>query len=387
MSSRRTKITLAPEVLRWARERASLSHEELAGKVNVKPGTVEEWESTGKISFAQIDRLAARTYTPFGFLFLSKPPDESLPIADFRTRSGGQLRRPSPNLLDTIYQMQSRQWWMRDEVIEWGAEPIDAIGSFNLESDYREVARAMREFIGLQDGWASEVDTWQAAFKLLREHFEAVGVMVVVNGIVGNNTSRKLDPDEFQGFALADEYSPLVFINGADYKAAQIFTLAHEVAHLFVGESGLSKFEDLQPPNHRVEKYCNLVAAEFLVPEEELRRFWPTAESRAKPFQSVARHFKVSAIVGARRAWDLRLIDYSTFSQVFSDYRSREQDAPRSAGGDFWNLQKQRVGIEFASAVVRAVEEGRLRYTDAYSLTDLSGDVFDRLVEKLDIAL
>ena len=115
MSSRCTKITLVPEVLRWARERASLSHEELAGKMDVKSETVDEWESTGKISFAQIDKLADRTYTPSGFLLLSKSPEEQLPMTDYRTGSNSPSHRPSPNLLDTVYQMQSRQSWMR-----WG---------------------------------------------------------------------------------------------------------------------------------------------------------------------------------------------------------------------------------------------------------------------------
>ena len=85
------------------------------------------------------------------------------------------------------------------------------------------------------------------ALRLSQNRLDAAGVLVCFNGVVGNNTRRKLDPNEFQGFAVADEYAPLVFVNSADFKAAQMFTLAHELAHLFIAKSGVSTFEVLQP--------------------------------------------------------------------------------------------------------------------------------------------
>lgn len=389
MSSRRTKITLAPEVLRWARERASLSHEELASKVDVSPETVEEWETSGKISFARIDRLAARTYTPLGFLFLSKPPEEKLPMADFRTRSGSTPRRPSPDLLDTAYHMQERQSWMRDELIEWGADPIDGMGAYDIDSDPIDVAAAMRDLLKVQRGWAKVESTLEKALGHIRDCAEATGILVAFNGVVGNDTHRKLNPEEFQGFALFDEYAPLVFVNAADFKAAQIFTLAHELAHLLIGESGLSGFSELKPGEHRVERFCDEVAAEFLVPQQELISFWAKAQSMDDPYQAIARHFKVSAIVAARRAVDIGLADSSAFARVFSAYKKKEDmlRSRKQGGGDFWNLPKWRIGKEFASAVVRATKEGRLPYREAYSLIGLGGESFDKLVEKMGIEL
>ena len=157
MSSRHTKITLAPEVLLWARERASLGHEELAGKVDVKPETVEGWEKSEKTSFPQIDRLADHTYTPSGFLFLSKPPDESLPMTDHRTGSNSPSPRQSPNLLDTVYQMQSRQSWMRCEVFCRGSEPFDLVGKCGLEAKPQNAVQVLRDsaLIGDKD-WITE---------------------------------------------------------------------------------------------------------------------------------------------------------------------------------------------------------------------------------------
>ena len=157
MSSRHTKITLAPEVLRWSRERASFSPEELAGEVDVKPETIEGWESTGKISFAQIDRLADHTYTPSGFLFLSKPPDESLPMTDYRTGSNSPSPRPSPNLLDTVYQMQSRQSWMRCEVFCRGSKPLDLVGKCALDAKPQNAVQVLRDSALINDKyWITE---------------------------------------------------------------------------------------------------------------------------------------------------------------------------------------------------------------------------------------
>ena len=388
MSSRRQQITLQPKVLRWARERAGLTPEKLAEKFPVKPERVKEWEETGKISIAQADSLAAKTYTPLGYLYLSEPPEEQLPIHDFRTRHGDPPKRPSPNLLDTVYRMQRRQAWMREDLIEGEEDPLSFIGAYSLKNSHAEVAMAMRVALGLADDWAEARPSWRHALGFLRDRLEEVGVLVIFNGIVGNNTSRKLNRDEFQGFALVDEYAPLVFVNNADYVAAQIFTLAHEVAHLFVGETGLSVLDMLLPTENETERFCNQVAAEFLVPQQALQKHWPTARNRNNPYQAVARKFKVSAIVAARRLLDLNLIDRNTFFDSYDDFIGQGTRAPStSSGGNFWNSQKWRIGSRFAAAVARAASEGRLSYREAYSLTDLKGEAFEQMPEKMGVVL
>ena len=388
MTSRRLQITLQPHVLRWARQRAGLSPEQLAKKVNVNVDRVTQWEQTGKISVAQADRLAARTYTPLGYLYLDNPPDESLPIQDFRTRAGQPPNRPSPNLLETIYQMQLRQAWMRDELIEYEEDPLPFVNAYSPDDDYTKVAAAMRTAFELDTGWAAQCRTWRDALSFLRNRLDEIGVLVVFNGIVGNNTSRKLDPVEFQGFALVDEFAPLVFVNSADYIAAQIFTLAHEFAHLLIGETGLTSFDRLLPANHATERFCNRVAAEFLVPAEELRASWPAVQNKGDPHQRTARQFKVSAIVAARRALDLQLIDRDTFFDFYEINKGLGRKRPtKRPGGSFWNTQRWRIGPSFAAAVARATKEGRLLYREAYSLTDLNGDTFEQMPQEMGITL
>ena len=206
--------------------------------------------------------------------------------------------------------------------------------------------------------------------------------------MVGNSTGRKLDPGEFQGFALVDEYAPLIFVNNADFKAAQMFTLAHELAHLFIGEEGVSALEYLLPSDHNVEKFCDAAAAEFLVPESELRNFWGYASVFGDPYQQIARRFKVSRIVAARRALDLGLIDREGFFAFYNNHKMQGTRSPQATdSGNFWNTQRWRIGPRFAAAVARAVRAGRLPYREAYALTGLRGDTFADMPAKMGIRL
>lgn len=386
MSSRNVQITLQPEVLSWARERSGLEIEKLAHKVGVKPERVQEWEEYGQITLSQVDKIAHHTHTPLGFLYLPEPVDDRLPISDFRTVKDRPLHRPSPELLDTVQLMQRRQSWMRDELIEKGNDPLGFVGSVGLDARPRDIAGDMRATLDLEPKWASAENNWTDALNRLRSNTEAAGVLLVANGVVANNTSRKLDPDEFRGFALVDEYAPLIFVNNADYKSAQMFTLVHELAHIWTGAEGVSNFrQNFLPPSNEMEQFCNKVAAEFLVPEDELRVVWERARVEEEPYEFLARYFKVSTLVAARSVLDLGLIDQAAY---FEFYRAWEEDERRvklskkDSGGDFWNNQNFRIGKPFGTAVIRAVREGRLLYRDAYSLTGLKAKSFNELVQR-----
>ena len=385
MSGRRLRITLSPAVLRWARERAGLDVDRTAGKVGVSRDRVLEWERSGQISIAQADRLAHHTYTPVGFLYLPEPPDDNLPIPDFRTRGDVPPQRPSPNLIETVHSMQRRQAWMREELIEDDVEPLGFAGAWSTRDAPGQVAEAMREAFGLAPGWAAREQSWADALRRLRNRVEEAGVLVVFNGVVGNNTHRKLDPSEFQGFALVDDYAPLVFINGADFRAAQMFTLAHELVHLFVGEPGVSRSDALQSTTHGTERFCNQAAAEFLISVDELRARWTEGDTLDDSFQTIARRFKVSVLVAARRALEAHLVDREEFRQFYEAYQRDEHHGRRETlgGGDFWSTQNGRIGRRFGAAVVRAVKEGRLLYREAYRLTGLNGDTFNAFVDRL----
>ena len=381
------RVDVKPDFFLWACERSRRSIDELAERKSFSK--LPEWISgEARPTFKQLEKFAQATYTPFGYFFLPKPPEESVPIPDLRTVGNQYMGRPSPDLLDTIHAMQRRQAWLHEDLIECEAEPLDFVGSAQTADDSQGVGREMRRMVGLDDGWAAKVRTWQEAVSELRRAIEQLGVMAVINGVVGNNTHRKLDVGEFRGFALSDKYAPLVFVNGADAKSAQMFTLVHELAHIWLGESALTDTGLISQPSQEIESWCDRAAAEFLVPAQELKSCWRDIRHEEKPFETLSRHFKISPIVAGRRAMDLRLVDRQTFFKFYEEYIAREHRLrPSSGGGDFYNNQNMRVGEKFATQVILATKGGRLSFKEAYDLTGLRGGAFQEYAYRLGVDL
>ncbi len=232
------RVPVNPELLSWGRERADFAQEDLAATFK----KLADWESgQAQPTLKQLEKFACAVHVPLGYLFLEEPPEEHLPIADFRSIADTAKAKASPDLIDTLYAMQRRQAWLREHFLETEAEsPLPFAASARLADDPDAVGREMRRAVGLDEGWAAGVRTWQDAVNELRRMIERLGVMAVINGVVGNNTHRRLCVREFRGFALADRHAPLVFVNGADAKSAQTFTLAHELAHIWLGEEKVS---------------------------------------------------------------------------------------------------------------------------------------------------
>ena len=322
---------------------------------------------------------------PFGYLFLQSPPNEELPVPDYRTRSDEGVPRPTPNLVETVFEMQRRKDWMREYLVDEGQGELSFVDSASVGDDINQLAVQMREALNLTERWAEGQTTWEEALRFLREQVEEAGILVFVNGVVGNNTHRKLDPEEFQGFVFVDRIVPLIFVNGADYKVAQMFTMAHELAHVWVGQSALFDLVATDPADIAVERYCNAVAAEFLVPADMLERTWPTAPPGDAAFVSLARRFKVSPVVIARRAKDRHMINADEFFNFYKRYmnRERKKQESRGQGGNFWRTQNLKLGRRFGRAVIAAAEEGRISYSEAYGFTQLFGETFDKYARRL----
>lgn len=381
------RIAVSPSVLHWARKRAGLNVADLRTKFP----HLADWEAEAvQPTLKQLESFAKATRVPFGFLFLPEPPEMPLPFADFRTLESRRPQGISPELMDTIQLMERRQAWLREERIEAEAEPLGFVGAATLSDDPAAVGREMRRIVGLDDGWAQRVPTWTAAVGELRNAIEALGVMAVINGIVGNNTHRRLDVNEFRGFALSDPHAPLIFVNGADAKSAQMFTLAHELAHLWLGDAGegLSGFKGLQPGGGEVERFSDKAAAEFLVPAAEMRTAWSRVSRSDTPFEKLAGRFKVSPVVIGRRAMDLRLVDREEFFSFYRDYTQQEfRKKQTGTGGDFYKNQNTRVGRLFGLHVIRAAKEGRIGFKEAYDLSGLNGGAFQEYARKLGVSL
>jgi hypothetical protein len=206
------RVEIKPELLRWAWERAGFDLGDLSERIPQLPSWYrEETQPT----IRQVERFAKATRTPVGYLFLDTPPVERVPIPDLRTIGGERIDRPSPDLLDTLYLCQQRQEWYRDYARSMGYRILPFVGSVGVMSNIEATAADMRNSLGFDLDERRRTPTWTDALRGFIDQADVQGVLVMVSGIVGNNTWRKLDPEEFRGFALSDELAPLVFINGA----------------------------------------------------------------------------------------------------------------------------------------------------------------------------
>ena len=362
------RAPINPHLLIWARERAGVTQENLTRKFKKLP----EWED-GKIqpTLKQVETFARAVHVPVGFLFLTEPPEEAVPIPDFRTFSGHEVTRPSPNLLDTIYACQERQSWYRDFARIVGEPELGFVGSASISTSPETVAAQMRETLGFDLDARRKCSTWTDALRLFIRQADEAGILVMVSGIVMSNTSRPLDPAEFRGFALCDPLAPLIFINGKDTKAAQMFTLAHELAHIWLGASALSNLG--AAPNTefcREEVWCNAVAAELLVPLHVLQSDLRRNESLPDALSRLARTFKVSTLVILRRLLDAGWLTREHFEAAWKEENEhlRKLVQTGSGGGDFYRTTIARVGQRFTRALVVSTLEGQTLYRDAFRM-------------------
>ena len=353
-------------VLRWAADRACLSDAILEKRFRKWPlWLTGEAQPTLK----QLENFARLTHTPIGYFFLPEPPELELPVPDFRTLRDEAMLEPSSALLDTLYLCQQRQEWFRDYARMHGLPRLTFVGSVTLADQAEDVAEAMRQSLSLSIAERKGLPTWTDALRQFIAKAEEAGVLVMASSIVGSNSHRKLNVDEFRGFALADDLAPLVFLNGADSKAAQMFTLAHELAHIWLGESGVSDPEAGNSPEQGIEKWCNQVAAELLMPLDELRQVYEPGSSVAAEIQRLARLFKVSTLVALRRLFDAGFIDQTTLWQCYRKEVERIRGLERSSGGgDFYRTLGARTGKLFARAILSSTLEGQTLFQDAFRM-------------------
>lgn len=354
-------------VLRWAAARAGLSDSDLVARF---PKWLQWIDGQVQPTLKQLEDFACLTHTPFGYFFLPMPPALELPVSDFRTLRDVALAEPSSNLLDTIYLCQQRQDWYRDHARLHGLMPRTFTGSANLQTAPEAVAQSIRETLALDSEERRQLPNWTDALRHLIAKAEEAGILVMVSSIVGSNSRRKLDVGEFRGFALADELAPLVFINGADSKAAQMFTLAHELAHLWLGVSGVSDTQASQVPEKQTERWCNQVAAELLMPMSELHAMHQPDTPVPQEIQRLARIFKVSTLVALRRLFDAGLLSQAALWQHYREELARLRDIEKrtAAGGDFYRSLGARTSKRFARAVITSALEGQTLFQDAFRM-------------------
>lgn len=373
-------------ITNYNKEILKLVAERIGGNITAEFPKLADWWSGGYYpTTKQLAEFAKAVHIPFGYFFLDKLPELKTGIPLFRTEETLPSENYSDELRDSIRIIQSRQEWLKEYLLNEGATPLPFVNSFSETDNPLEVAQEIRNTLQLLDDWAGGVSNWEMALKYLLDKVEEAGIYLTINGVVENNTHRPLNPDEFRGFVLTDNYAPYVFINGKDFIAAKMFTLAHELVHIWLGKSAAFDLQFMRPSEDTVEKFCNQTAAEFLVPQHLLQKRWRQIRYGSDLIEEVARQFKVSQIVAARRLLDTGKLTQKQFFEFYNEYQTKWQafQKKKKPGGDFYNTQNYRVGKLFFRQVLTAAKEGKLLYTDAYKLTGLYGKTFSRFENEL----
>jgi len=372
----KSEVNINTDLISWSIDRAGYELHEFIDKF---PKVLDWLENKKKPTIKQLEDFSHKVHLPFGYLFLDTPPKESLPFPFFRTGRSA-TDKVSVNVYDTILLLQRRQEWLTQYLKDNEFDILDIVGKFNGSTDHKAIVQDIRKNLSLQKEWASNFNTAEQTLQHLTEKIEDIGILLVFNSIVENNTHRSIKVEECRGFVLVDSMAPFMFVNAADGKAAQLFTIVHELAHIWTGNSAGFDFRRLRPADDPIELLCDKVAAEFLVPGDSFNHMW----KEYPDIKALAKHYKVSPIVVARRALDLGKINKASFFSFYESYINELnlRKEKRGSGGDFYATQKKRLSLTFAAHVNNAVRQDQLLYRDAYKITGLKGDTYKKFMSK-----
>ncbi|KGT90029.1 peptidase [Enterobacter cancerogenus] len=364
-----TIANINPAMLSWSRERAGFTLEKLAQKCGITLERLQEWESGQQpLTFNQAMAFAGKVHVPFGYLFLPHPPEEQLPIPDLRTIGSKGPLRPSAELIDLLKVMLMRQEWYREYLQQQLIAAPNISGRFTVGSSANAIVEDMRHKLNLPAHPTR--GTWENYYNELIKRIEDLGILVMRAPYLNHHT-RPFNVDEFRGFAIADDFAPIIFINHADTPGARLFTLIHELGHIWIGQSGVS---DGGTSTHRQEEIlCNAVAAEFLVPASEFLSLWNAyKENWRENLAPLEGHFHVSCWVIARRALTLQLISHEDYQQFIQEQKLTHQQRSKndSGGPSYFRTKKAQISPSFSRAVLSQALSGQMLLREASDLLD-----------------
>ncbi|MGI6257644.1 MAG: ImmA/IrrE family metallo-endopeptidase [Anaerovoracaceae bacterium] len=381
------RLEVSNSVIDWALEQArkeavNLKHLEL----------LEKWKLNEKQpTFAQIENISRAIGIPFGYFFLTNPPAEDNSMMEYRTVDSLAHDSLSRNLLDILHDMKNVQEWMNNNLRQQGINTLGFVGTQRYQDDVGDFAEEVRTLLKIEKGWFQKCKDAYDAFRYLRGRISDLGVLVMMNGVVGNNTHRQLSIEEFRAFALIDDCAPLIFINSNDSYNGKLFSLLHEFAHVLIGDNSLYNLRESSGSLvTKVERICNAVAAEVLVPEDIFVRKWKEEETddREDIIWRFANFFRCSATVIARRALDQKYISKNLYERIVEKaidayIEKRNKDKEKEGGGNFYTTKASKIDQRFFYSLLQSVQEGRTLYTDAFRLTNTNRNTFDKLAEKV----
>lgn len=387
------KAYITPNVLKWARESARMTEETAAAKVSVTVDKLKEWEEgTNQPTIRQAQTLAKAYKRPFALFFLPEVPRDFQPLQDFRKSGAKNLTTSS---IFIIREIQQKQAWISDVYSENQEDKLAFVGRFSINDNPQTVAKDILDTLKINP----------ASYKTenpIKEWIDAAET----NGIFVSRTSfihsrLKLDSEELQGFAIADPHAPFVFVNSEDWNAPQLFTLIHELAHIWIAETGISN--EVEPDIkhkdkfHPVELFCNEVAANALMPKEIILSFDSNSFQTSKDIFKVAKQLGVSSFALLVRALNLNIIstpiyqklkkqadiDYAEYLKREAEKKAKQKEKDKPGGPNYFLLQLNRNSRLFTQTVLDAFRGGFIEPTLASSLLNVQVNKFPKLESQL----
>jgi Zn-dependent peptidase ImmA (M78 family) len=384
------KANITPNVLRWARESARMPLEIAVGKIpRLTVEKLKEWEDgTSQPTIRQAQTLAKAYKRPFALFFLPEIPRDFLPLQDFRKKGAKALTTSS---IFIIREIQQKQAWLSDVYIDNNEPKLPFVGRFSISDSPLQVANDVLNTLGINP---SDYKTENPIREWINAA-ESKGIFISRSSFI--HSRLKLDSKELQGFVISDRYAPFVFINSDDWNAPQLFTLVHEIAHIWIAETGISNYiehEFIDKENfHPIEIFCNEVAANALIPSEIILNINPTIYQNAKDVYKIARTLGVSSFAFIIRALRLNLIsnmvyqklkreaeiDYLAFLKREEEKKSRQKERDKPSGPNYFFLQLNRNSRLFTQTVLDAFRGGFVEPTLASNLLNVQVNKFQKL--------
>ena len=367
------KALITPEVLKWARERRiRLEIDYAAKRLKIKPEDLEAWENgTEQPTFAQLKKIAKLYKTHISIFYLSEPPTDFQPLTDYRVLTEQfvtdeeQVYRLNANIIEAFERRETLI-----ELYELLEEPAPEV-TLNVDrnSNLRQVARKTTEFLEFNRAQLQSANDQYAALKFWKQIIEAKGILVCQTSV---NTHLSVELETVRGFCIAQRPFPVIVVNPKDSPYGRIFTLIHELVHIALGESVIqnTKFEEVNIPNlDPIEVFCNQVAAEVLVPENELLEI-VNLETLQEDLPGISKFFHVSPEVVMRRLLTLKKISQRNYQMYRNLQLVKYRDAPRQTGGaaPYHNRLLNTSGEHFARTAFTAYYEQKITRAELASV-------------------
>lgn len=369
------KIQIPKEIYFWAIKESKIDFDEIQLKFN----KIDAWISQELFpTFRQVEALANYLMVPLGYMFLKKPPKTDIIQSEFRT-IGNKIPENSKELKDTLFNIGLKKDWLSEYLKEQGWSNLIPSELLDLkDKDIYNISKIAKEYLKIDELWYEKYKNNTDAYNYLREKLEAVGITVMQSGIVGSDTHRKLNIDEFRGFILYDDVTPFIFINNNDSVTGKIFTLIHEFIHFLMQEDDIFIEDDLKLEGIK-EKKINKITAEFLIPTAHIKKLWDKSVKVKDQIKKLSKLFHVSLIALSIKLKDMNIINQKYVDEIkrYNKTISDNREAKTGSGGDFYRTTRTRFGDSFINAVIQGAESGNISYTRAFKLLDNSVKAYD----------